>query len=50
MTAWARSYRAAFAARARATPLLMTPPAHAPKVLDQYERAGPAAAGAGTQA
>ncbi|MBT2399568.1 TetR/AcrR family transcriptional regulator C-terminal domain-containing protein [Streptomyces sp. ISL-100] len=39
MTAWARSYRAAFAAHPRAIPLLMTSPVRAPKVLDQYERA-----------
>ena len=39
MAAWARSYRAAFAAHPRAIPLLMTSPVRAPKVLDQYERA-----------
>lgn len=39
MTAWARSYRAAFAAHPRAIPLLMTTPVRAPKVLEHYERA-----------
>ncbi|MFD4374561.1 TetR/AcrR family transcriptional regulator [Streptomyces sp. NPDC058486] len=39
MTAWARSYRAAFAAHPRAIPLLMTSPVRAPMVLGQYERA-----------
>ncbi|MGR8010853.1 TetR/AcrR family transcriptional regulator [Streptomyces hypolithicus] len=39
MAAWARSYRAAFAAHPRAIPLLMTSPVRAPKVLDHYERA-----------
>ncbi|MFF8832786.1 TetR/AcrR family transcriptional regulator [Streptomyces sp. NPDC015131] len=39
MTAWARSYRAAFAAHPRVIPLLMTSPVRAPKVLEQYERA-----------
>ncbi|MBT2489423.1 TetR/AcrR family transcriptional regulator C-terminal domain-containing protein [Streptomyces sp. ISL-96] len=39
LAAWARSYRAAFAAHPRAIPLLMTSPVRAPKVLDQYERA-----------
>ncbi|MFE9395064.1 TetR/AcrR family transcriptional regulator C-terminal domain-containing protein [Streptomyces flavidovirens] len=39
LNAWARSYRAAFAAHPRAIPLLMTSPVRAPKVLDQYERA-----------
>lgn len=39
MTAWARSYRAAFAAHPRVIPLLMTSPVRAPKVLDHYERA-----------
>ncbi|MFD5769174.1 TetR/AcrR family transcriptional regulator [Streptomyces sp. NPDC127049] len=39
MAAWARSYRAAFAAHPRAIPLLMTSPVRAPKVLGQYERA-----------
>ncbi|MCZ0985022.1 TetR/AcrR family transcriptional regulator [Streptomyces diastatochromogenes] len=37
--AWARSYRAAFAAHPRAIPLLMTSPVRAPRVLEQYERA-----------
>lgn len=37
--AWARSYRAAFAAHPRAIPLLMTNPVRAPRVLEQYERA-----------
>lgn len=39
LAAWARSYRAAFAAHPRVIPLLMTSPVRAPKVLDQYERA-----------
>ncbi|GLP69646.1 tetracycline repressor, C-all-alpha domain protein [Streptomyces sp. TUS-ST3] len=39
MEAWARSYRAAFAAHPRAIPLLMTNPVRAPRVLEQYERA-----------
>ncbi|CAL9339540.1 Tetracycline repressor protein class E [Streptomyces sp. enrichment culture] len=39
LEAWARSYRAAFAAHPRAIPLLMTNPVRAPRVLDQYERA-----------
>ncbi|WP_411078725.1 TetR/AcrR family transcriptional regulator [Streptomyces sp. cmx-18-6] len=39
LTAWARSYRAAFAAHPHAIPLLMTSPVRAPKVLEQYERA-----------
>ncbi|MFD3530830.1 TetR/AcrR family transcriptional regulator C-terminal domain-containing protein [Streptomyces sp. NPDC058664] len=39
MAAWARSYRAAFAAHPRAIPMLMTSPVRAPKVLDQYELA-----------
>ena len=39
MTAWARSYRAAFAAHPRAIPLLTTSPVRAPKVLQQYEKA-----------
>ncbi|MGW0546393.1 TetR/AcrR family transcriptional regulator C-terminal domain-containing protein [Streptomyces altiplanensis] len=39
MAAWARSYRAAFAAHPRAIPLLMTSPVRAPKVLGHYERA-----------
>ncbi|MEU9443548.1 TetR/AcrR family transcriptional regulator C-terminal domain-containing protein [Streptomyces sp. NPDC048304] len=37
--AWARSYRAAFAAHPRTIPLLMTSPVRAPRVLAQYERA-----------
>jgi AcrR family transcriptional regulator len=37
--AWARSYRAAFAAHPRTIPLLMTSPVRAPRVLEQYERA-----------
>ncbi|MFH9657151.1 TetR/AcrR family transcriptional regulator [Streptomyces sp. NPDC017248] len=37
--AWARSYRAAFAAHPRVIPLLMTSPVRAPRVLAQYERA-----------
>jgi AcrR family transcriptional regulator len=39
LLAWARSYRAAFAAHPRAIPLLMTSPVRAPRVLEQYERA-----------
>ncbi|MGI5483626.1 TetR/AcrR family transcriptional regulator [Streptomyces lavendofoliae] len=39
LTAWARSYRAAFAAHPRVIPLLMTSPVRAPRVLEQYERA-----------
>ncbi|MGP3959719.1 TetR/AcrR family transcriptional regulator C-terminal domain-containing protein [Nonomuraea sp. 3N208] len=39
LTAWARSYRAAFAAHPRAIPMLMTSPVRAPRVLEQYERA-----------
>ncbi|WP_418956711.1 TetR/AcrR family transcriptional regulator [Streptomyces tritici] len=39
LTAWARSYRAAFAAHPRAIPLLTTSPVRAPKVLLQYEQA-----------
>ncbi|MFE7510969.1 TetR/AcrR family transcriptional regulator [Streptomyces sp. NPDC057540] len=39
MAAWARSYRAAFAAHPRAIPLLTTSPVRAPAVLAQYERA-----------
>ncbi|MEU8762958.1 TetR/AcrR family transcriptional regulator C-terminal domain-containing protein [Streptomyces sp. NPDC048659] len=39
MGAWARSYRAAFAAHPRAIPMLTTSPVRAPKVLVQYEKA-----------
>ncbi|MEU9736695.1 TetR/AcrR family transcriptional regulator C-terminal domain-containing protein [Streptomyces sp. NPDC048002] len=39
LKAWARSYRAAFAAHPRAVPLLMTNPVRAPRVLAQYEGA-----------
>ncbi|WP_405853240.1 TetR/AcrR family transcriptional regulator C-terminal domain-containing protein [Streptomyces sp. NBC_00090] len=39
LTAWARSYRSAFAAHPRAIPLLTTSPVRAPKVLLQYEKA-----------
>lgn len=39
LAAWARSYRAAFAAHPRAIPMLMTSPVRAPKVLAQYEAA-----------
>ncbi|GAA2804794.1 TetR/AcrR family transcriptional regulator [Streptomyces showdoensis] len=39
MGAWARSYRAAFAAHPRAIPTLTTSPVRAPKVLLQYEKA-----------
>ncbi|MFB7505016.1 TetR/AcrR family transcriptional regulator [Streptomyces broussonetiae] len=37
LEAWARSYRAAFAAHPRVIPLLMTSPVRAPRVLEQYE-------------
>ena len=39
LEAWARSYRAAFAAHPKTIPLLMTSPVRAPRVLEQYERA-----------
>ncbi|MCB5907179.1 TetR/AcrR family transcriptional regulator [Streptomyces pinistramenti] len=39
LEAWARSYRAAFAAHPRAIPLLAVSPVRAPKVLALYERA-----------
>ncbi|MFF4797321.1 TetR/AcrR family transcriptional regulator [Streptomyces sp. NPDC001351] len=39
LEAWARSYRAAFAAHPKAIPLLMTSPVRAPRVLEHYERA-----------
>ncbi|MER6914228.1 TetR/AcrR family transcriptional regulator C-terminal domain-containing protein [Streptomyces sp. NPDC000594] len=39
VAAWARSYRAAFAAHPRAIPLLMAAPVRAPRVLGQYEAA-----------
>ncbi|MEU6661402.1 TetR/AcrR family transcriptional regulator C-terminal domain-containing protein [Streptomyces sp. NPDC046821] len=39
MAAWARSYRAAFAAHPKAIPLLATSPVRAPRVLEQYELA-----------
>ncbi|WP_328909826.1 TetR/AcrR family transcriptional regulator C-terminal domain-containing protein [Streptomyces sp. NBC_00234] len=39
MTAWARSYRAAFAAHPRTIPLLTMNPVRTPKVLSQYEQA-----------
>ncbi|PKW11794.1 transcriptional regulator, TetR family [Streptomyces sp. 1222.5] len=39
LEAWARSYRAAFAAHPRVIPMLMTSPVRAPRVLEQYERA-----------
>jgi len=39
LEAWARSYRAYFAAHPRAIPMLMTSPVRAPRVLEQYERA-----------
>ncbi|MFJ9408401.1 TetR/AcrR family transcriptional regulator [Streptomyces sp. NPDC101393] len=38
LAAWARSYRAAFAAHPRTIPMLMTSPVRAPKVLAQYEQ------------
>ncbi|WP_217241869.1 TetR/AcrR family transcriptional regulator [Streptomyces sp. AC555_RSS877] len=39
LAAWARSYRAAFAAHPRTIPLLATAPVRAPHALAQYERA-----------
>ncbi|MFC7264948.1 MULTISPECIES: TetR/AcrR family transcriptional regulator C-terminal domain-containing protein [Streptomyces] len=39
LAAWARSYRAAFAAHPKVIPLLTTSPVRAPRVLEQYERA-----------
>ncbi|MGW3391642.1 TetR/AcrR family transcriptional regulator [Streptomyces cinereoruber] len=39
LVAWARSYRAAFAAHPRAIPLLTTSPVRAPGILAQYEKA-----------
>lgn len=39
LDAWARSYRAAFAAHPRAIPLLTTAPVRTPTVLDQYDQA-----------
>ncbi|MFG3363636.1 TetR/AcrR family transcriptional regulator [Streptomyces sp. NPDC090032] len=39
LAAWARSYRAAFAAHPKAIPLLTTSPVRAQRVLDQYELA-----------
>ncbi|WP_338695891.1 TetR/AcrR family transcriptional regulator C-terminal domain-containing protein [Streptomyces sp. Q6] len=39
LAAWARSYRAAFAAHPKAIPLLTTNPVRAPRVLAQYELA-----------
>ncbi|MEU7280580.1 TetR/AcrR family transcriptional regulator [Streptomyces sp. NPDC045431] len=47
LIAWARSYRAAFAAHPRVIPLLMTSPVRAPKVLEQYEQAVGLLLGAG---
>ncbi|MER6998315.1 TetR/AcrR family transcriptional regulator C-terminal domain-containing protein [Streptomyces sp. NPDC000410] len=47
LAAWARSYRAAFAAHPRVIPLLMTSPVRAPKVLEQYEQAVGVLLGAG---
>lgn len=38
LEAWARSYRAAFAAHPRAISMLMTSPVRAPRVIEQYER------------
>ncbi|MGW1977448.1 TetR/AcrR family transcriptional regulator [Streptomyces sp. NPDC001889] len=37
LPAWARSYRAAFAAHPRVIPLLLASPVRAPRVLAQYE-------------
>ncbi|MEO3973093.1 TetR/AcrR family transcriptional regulator C-terminal domain-containing protein [Streptomyces sp. CAU 1734] len=39
MAAWARSYRAAFAAHPRVIPLVMISPVRSPLVLAQYEQA-----------
>ncbi|GAA5015149.1 TetR/AcrR family transcriptional regulator [Kitasatospora paranensis] len=39
LTAWARSYRAAFAAHPRTIPLLTTSPVREPRVLTAYEQA-----------
>ncbi|MFF8956883.1 TetR/AcrR family transcriptional regulator [Streptomyces sp. NPDC014894] len=47
MAAWARSYRAAFAAHPRAIPLLTASPVRAPRVLEQYEAAVGVLLGAG---
>lgn len=47
LEAWARSYRAAFAAHPRAIPLLTVSPVRTPKVLEQYERAAVLLRGAG---
>ncbi|MEU0404154.1 TetR/AcrR family transcriptional regulator C-terminal domain-containing protein [Streptomyces sp. NPDC006197] len=47
MAAWARSYRAAFAAHPRTIPLLTASPVRAPKVLKQYEKAVAHLLGAG---
>lgn len=47
LAAWARSYRAAFAAHPRTIPLLATSPVRAPDVLTQYERAVALLLGAG---
>ncbi|MDI3386229.1 TetR/AcrR family transcriptional regulator C-terminal domain-containing protein [Streptomyces sp. B-S-A8] len=38
LEAWARTYRAAFAAHPRAISLLMTSPVRVPRVIGQYER------------
>ncbi|MBC2865243.1 TetR/AcrR family transcriptional regulator [Streptomyces mexicanus] len=38
LQAWARSYRAAFAAHPRAVSMLMTTPVRAPRVIRQYDR------------
>ncbi|MFM9372463.1 TetR/AcrR family transcriptional regulator [Streptomyces sp. Da 82-17] len=38
LEAWARSYRAAFAAHPRAIAILMTSPVRAPRVIGQYEQ------------
>ncbi|MFJ9853075.1 TetR/AcrR family transcriptional regulator [Streptomyces sp. NPDC101150] len=38
LEAWARSYRAAFAAHPRTIPMLMTSPIRAPRVLAQYDQ------------
>ncbi|MGW8380838.1 TetR/AcrR family transcriptional regulator C-terminal domain-containing protein [Streptomyces sp. ODS28] len=47
LDAWARSYRAAFAAHPRAIPLLTGAPVRTPTVLAQYERAVVLLLGAG---
>ncbi|MFF0448352.1 TetR/AcrR family transcriptional regulator [Streptomyces sp. NPDC004609] len=47
LAAWARSYRAAFAAHPRVIPLLMASPVRAPRALEGYEKAVRVLLGAG---